>query len=66
MNSLKINHKQTIVVSKYLSDVSKISFASLVVNFFIKSTDYQITWAAFASGLVGMLLSFGFSVYLSK
>ena len=53
-------------VSKYLSDISKILFASLVINFFIASDSVHVSIQIFIVGLVGAAATWYLSFRLAK
>ena len=63
---MKFSGKQINLLAKYLSDVSKILFASTVVGFFLPTTDGSITIPVFVLGSVVTATSLAFSVRLAR
>ena len=63
---LTLTDNQINILSKYLSDISKIIGGSIVVDFFITRFDSYISPISFAGGIIIMLLTLIISIQISK
>lgn len=63
---MSFSKDQTDLISKYLSDLSKILVASVVIGFFIPTSAGPITLPVFLSGTMTALVCLILSVRLAK
>ena len=63
---IKLSQNQISTISKYLSDLSKIVVGSIVINYFIMSSNNVISFGAFIIASVVALFLIGFGVMINK
>ena len=63
---LKLTNSQIEVISKYLADISKLTFAATVLGFFIPVSAQLVSLSIFLGGIVITAFTFTFSVHLIK
>ena len=63
---IKFSQNQISTISKYLSDLSKIVVGSIVINYFIMSSNNVISFGAFFVASVVALFLIGFGVMINK
>lgn len=63
---MKLNKEQLDLLSKYLSDISKILIASTVVGFFVPAGQELVTLPVFAMGSISAVACLAFSLQLTK
>jgi len=52
---MRLNKEQISILSKYLSDLSKVIFASIVIGYFIPVSDSSINTITFIAGIMAMI-----------
>ena len=65
-DSKMLSDKQLQVLSKYLSDISKIVFGSVVIGFFIHTSESTVSLQLFIFGIVFAIITFGLSLNVIK
>jgi len=63
---MPFNRDQIITLSRYLSDLSKILFASTVIAFFVPAAGGLVSMPIFVSGLAATILSLFASLKIIK
>lgn len=63
---MQLSRDQIVTLSRYLSDISKILFASIVVGFFVPTSVGFVPLSVFLYGLAAALLSLMASLRLVK
>jgi hypothetical protein len=63
---MQLNRTQLELVSKYLSDVSKILVASTVIGFFVPASNAPVTLPIFLLGSFAAGITFWGGVHLGK
>jgi len=63
---LKLTGEQIKLISKYLTDISKIVFGSVVVNFFLRNDGFEVTVPVFIGGALMSIVSLWVGILLVK
>lgn len=63
---MKLSKEQFDILSKYLSDISKILIASTVIGFFVPSGQGLVTFPVFTIGLISAFACLVFSLQLTR
>jgi len=66
MLNMRFSESQVDLLAKYLSDISKILFASTVVGFFLPTAAGEITIPVFVLGSIVTATSLAFSIRLAR
>ncbi len=63
---MRLSKEQLDLLSKYLSDISKILVASTVVGFFVPAEQTLVTFPVFAMGSISAFVCLAFSIQLTR
>jgi hypothetical protein len=63
---MRLNEEKFKLLAKYTADLSKIVFASTVVNFFLVNDSLEVTTPVFVGGLFISLALLGAAILLTK